>query len=167
MSLLPGLAWRFALRRGLALLAVRLAFRIRLLRKDPEGLMAKAKALDLELREFYARHPKDYIKTLLFGLAARISAWICLYVAVQLAGFDYSFAACSVLYATLSVANYVGMLIPARIGVGEGTGYLVFAFYGLSGPAGLIVTVIQRIKSLVTNGSAALLILGDLKSDRP
>lgn len=166
LSLLPGLCWRFALRRGLALFLVRLAFRLKLLRKDPEGLMAQAKRLDLELREFYARHPKDFRKTLGFGLSARISAWICLYVAVQLAGFDYSFASCSVLYATLSVANYVTMLIPARLGVGEGTGYLVFAFYGLSGPAGLIVTVIQRIKSLVTNGLAALLIVGDLKSSR-
>jgi hypothetical protein len=55
------------------------------------------------------------------------------------------------------VAEYVAMLLPARVGVTEGSSFLLFKLMGLDPGAGLVMAVIMRIRALIMLGPTGLL----------
>jgi len=152
----PYFALRFLLAKGMATFVVRLLRRMKLTRKDPESLLVAARDLDERIRRFKEERPRDYWVILTCQFMARIMAWTSWYLVLHLMGLEYSFALCAMVYSGYSVMVYVTAMVPAKIGVNEGAGYLLFSLYGLDGGIGLIATVIGRVKNLVTNGAAAL-----------
>jgi hypothetical protein len=51
------------------------------------------------------------------------------------------------------------LIVPSlRIGVGEGAAFLAFGLIGLDPGAGLLLTLIMRIKAIATSGAASLLL---------
>jgi hypothetical protein len=152
----PYLALKLLVHKGMARIAVRFFRKLRVVRKDPEQLERSAMELDEKIRSFRQNRPGDYFRVFGFQCLARIVAWITLFAALRLTGLDYSFGLASLIYAGFSVASYVVMILPARLGVSEGAGYLIFSWYGLDGGMGVIVYVLLRIKALVTNGIPAI-----------
>lgn len=61
-------------------------------------------------------------------------------------------AQASLIYATINVADYVIAVLPARLGVSEGTSFLVFEFLGLDPSIGVIMYVILRLQTITANG---------------
>jgi hypothetical protein len=152
----PYLGLRLLLRQGMASLVVRVLRRIRIAKGDPAKLLRDAGELDQKIRAFRTDRPRDFWKILGWQFLARLSAWTSWYVVLWLMGLEYSFALCAMIFSGYAVAVYVTAFIPAKIGVNEGTGYVLFVLYGLDGGVGLIATVIGRVKNLATNGIAGL-----------
>ena len=155
-SLVPFFVLKALLRFGMAGLTVRVLRFLHFLRRDGDAILNSAKELDARIRHFRTETPGHYKRVLLYQTLARIVAWSTWGVGLQLIGLDYSWGLASLIYAAISVSGYVVMLFPVRIGVTEGTGYLVFAMLGLDGGMGLVVAVIMRIKGLLSNGIPGL-----------
>lgn len=156
IGFVPYLVMRMLIRGGAAAAAVQLLRSVRLLRGDSTSLVDSARELDRRLRAFRRERPADFAGTFWYQIAARLTSWGTYWMCIYYMGLDYDFALVSTLVAGISVASYVAMLVPARIGVGEGAAYLVFEMFGLPGPAGLLLALVMRVKGLVVNGLGAV-----------
>ena len=52
----------------------------------------------------------------------------------------------------MNVAEYVIAILPARVGVSEGTAFFAFKFLGLDPTLGLILYVVLRVRTVFVNG---------------
>jgi hypothetical protein len=152
----PYLALRYAMRRGPAVFTMGLIGRVWRSSPRRERWVRFAGQLDTELRAFFVDRRDAWLRLRLAQVASRVVSWACWMLLLWLLGLPYSAGLCSLLFAAVSVASYVAMLVPARLGVAEGAGYLVFSLLGLGGEAGLITALLQRAKMLLTNGVLAL-----------
>lgn len=160
LALVPFVLLRFFLRYGAAELTVRLLFRLRILRKRPEVVLESAVALDQKIRMFRQERPHDFVAVIAYQVLARLSSWLSWVTVLYFMDYPISFSSCALVFSGFSVATYAMAVIPARIGVNEGTGYLLFALMGLDGPTGLIASTLQRVKSLLSSGALGLFALG-------
>ncbi len=156
VAFMPYFLMRILLKLGVAGKVARFLAWAKIYRKDPESFVKAAKELDETLKRFWKERPKDFMMVLACQLLARVAAWLCWSATIWLVGLDFSFGLCSMIFAGLSIANYIVMLGPAKLGVGEGSGYVLFSLFGLDGGMGLIIFLIMRIKALITNGMAGM-----------
>ncbi|MGI6394291.1 MAG: lysylphosphatidylglycerol synthase domain-containing protein [bacterium] len=148
ISFAPYLGMRFLLKLNLSVKAVKL---LKLLRKsDTETLIAKAEEMDRSLKKFRKERPKDYWATFAIQFIARLISWITFVACSYFAGFEYSLSTLSLAFCAVSLSAYVASFIPAKVGVTEGTGFLIFSFLGLDGGIGLLITFILRVKAIVS-----------------
>lgn len=153
-SFLPLLAFRLALRVGVATVAAKVALLVRLVPKE-SSWRARAAALDANIRNMAQRRPRDFRLGLAHQILARIFSGAAFAATMQLCGMNLQVGTLAIAYAALSVAAFVSMVVPARIGVFEAAGYAVFDLLGLDPGMGVLVVVVMRIKMLVTTGLAA------------
>jgi hypothetical protein len=73
-------------------------------------------------------------------------------LALRALDLDHGFGQASLLYATINVADYVVAILPARVGVSEGTSYFIFKLLGLNPTMGVIMYVVLRIRTILANG---------------
>jgi len=157
-SFLPYLLLKLVLRWSAMRRIAELLHRLRIWRREPEAARRSAEALDRQVRDFYRERPRDYARVLLLQMGARLTSWATYGVAAGLLGLHYGFADVALVYASLSLVGLAVLVVPSvRIGVGEGAAFLAFALIGLDPGAGLLLTLIMRIKAIATSGTAALL----------
>ncbi|HOG44494.1 MAG TPA: lysylphosphatidylglycerol synthase domain-containing protein [bacterium] len=139
-------------------ISVKLAKLLKLLgRKNSDDLLKKAEEMDSSLKKFRKERPRDYRAVLFIQFFARFVSWATFLACAYLAGFDYSFSMLSLAYCAIALSGYIVSFIPAKIGVGEGAGFLIFSFLGLDGGAGLLITFILRIKAIIAMSIASFL----------
>jgi uncharacterized membrane protein YbhN (UPF0104 family) len=95
---------------------------------------------------------------------ARSTGWLSIYAAFRLVGLPYGFPEATLMYATMNVAEYVIAVLPARIGVSEGTAFFAFKFLGLNPSLGVVVYVILRVRTILANGLLAPFVFLDWTS---
>ena len=135
-----------------------LLHRLRIWRRDPEYARQAAEALDRQVRGFYRERPRDYARVLLLQTGARVTSWTTYGVAAWLLQLHYGFVDVALVYASLSLVGLAVLVVPSlKIGVGEGAAFLAFGLIGLDPKAGLLLTLIMRIKAIATSGAATLL----------
>ncbi len=157
-SFLPYLLLKLVMRWSAMRRIAELLHRLRIWRREPEEARRTAKALDRQVRDFYRERPGDYARVLLLQMGARLTSWATYGVAAWLLGLHYGFAGVALIYASLSLVGLVVLIVPSlRIGVGEGAAFLAFGLIGLDPGAGLLLTLIMRIKAIATSGAAGLL----------
>ncbi len=126
-------------------------------KKNVEDLVKKAEDMDNSLKKFRKEKLKDYNALFFIQFSARFVSWATFLACAYFAGFEYSFSTLSLAYCAVSLGAYVISFIPAKIGVGEGAGFLIFSFLGLDGGAGLLITFILRIKAIIALSIASSL----------
>ena len=109
------------------------------------------------VRMFRNNHHGDYVRVVLWQLAARSFSWMALYAASRLMGFSYTFGECAIIHAAIGSMGYVTSVLPARVGVTESTAYVLFEAMGLPGEHGLLLVLAQRVKALLANGGTNIL----------
>ncbi len=158
LSAAPYVLIKWILHRGASASTVRMLARLRLIKRDgSEAWVHRAETLDSQIRDFYARDARAYWEMLLHQIAGRVVSWLAIYATARLMGLHYSLALTALLYAGISVATYVYMILPSRVGVGEVAGAGVFVLLGLPFDVGLVIQLIMRLKGLVTLGLASAL----------
>jgi hypothetical protein len=162
LSALPYVAIKWVLHRGALGSVLTVLTKLRLLNRErSEKWATHAVELDGEIRDFYRSNPRAYWEMLTHQLLARVASWAALHLTTHLLGLGYSMALTALLYAGISVATYVYMLLPSRLGVGEVAGAGVFVLLGLPFDVGLLVQLIMRIKGLVTLTLASVLAVNE------
>jgi len=157
-SFVPYLILKLFLRWNAMRRIAELLRRLRIWRREPEEARRSAEALDRQVRDFYRERPRDYARVLLLQMGARLTSWATYGVAAVLLGLHYGFADVALVYASLSLVGLAVLVVPSlRIGVGEGAAFLAFGLIGLDPGAGLLLTLIMRIKAIATSGAAGLL----------
>jgi len=154
-SFVPYLLLRLVLRKGAAGMLVRLLRFVRVLRRDPERILAKALDVDATVAGFWRERPGAFLAALAFQIGARLSSWGSLFATLRLIGLPIGFIECALLYAAMNTAELIITLVPARLGVAEGAAFGIFKLIGLPPQTGVIMYVILRLKSLGTTGALA------------
>jgi hypothetical protein len=122
------------------------------LRRHPAHWVEMARKIDQEVRQFWRERPGDYIKVFVYQAFARTTGWLSIYAGFKFVGLPYGFADATLVYATMNVAEYVIAMLPARVGVSEGTAFFAFKFLGLEPASGVILYVVLRIRTIFVNG---------------
>jgi len=110
-----------------------------------------ARQIDREVKLFWHERPAAYLKVFFLQMVARTTGWVSYAVALRALGAHYSFGQVALAYATLNVAEFVIALLPARVGVSEGSSFFLFQFLGLD-PCWGHHAVILRVRTIVANG---------------
>ena len=152
LSFLPYLVLRVLIRYGAAAGLVRVLGIVPVLRRHSGHWIESARTIDREVKQFWHERPTDYLKVFGLQLVARATGWASIYGALNALGMECSFAQASLLYATVNVADYIVAVLPARVGVSEGTSYFIFKFLGLDPATGVIMYVVLRIRTILANG---------------
>jgi len=152
LSFLPYGALRLLIRYGAAAGLVRVLGIVPVLRRHSGHWIESARIIDHEVKQFWHERPADYLKVFGLQLMARATGWASIYVALNALGMECSFGQASLLYATVNVADYIVAVLPARVGVSEGTSYFIFKFLGLAPATGVIMYVVLRIRTILANG---------------
>ena len=155
LAFLPYLVLRVLVRYGAAETLVKILRLIPGVRRHPEHWLELARNIDREVRQFWQRRRGDYLKAFAYQAIARSTAWFGIYVGFRLVGLPYGFAEATLVYATMNVAEYVIAILPARVGVAEGTAYFAFKLLGLDPALGFILYVVLRIRAVCVNGLLA------------
>ena len=152
LSFLPYLVLRVLIRYGAAAGLVRVLGILPVLRRHSGHWIESARTIDHEVKQFWHDRPTDYLKVFGLQLVARATGWASIYVALNALGMECSFGQASLLYATVNVVDYIVAVLPARVGVSEGTSYFIFKFLGLNPATGVIMYVVLRIRTILANG---------------
>jgi hypothetical protein len=151
-SFFPYLVLRVLIRYGAAAGLVRVLGILPVLRRHSSHWIESARNIDREVRQFWHDRPADYLKVFGLQLVARATGWASIYVALNALGTNCTFGQASLLYAAVNVADYIVAVLPARVGVSEGTSYFIFKFLGLDPATGVIMYVVLRIRTILANG---------------
>lgn len=148
LAFVPYLLLRFAIRFGATEKVVKLMRHVPYLRRSPEHWAELARMIDTQVRAFWHERPWAYVQVFVLQLVARTTGWLNIYVGCRALGLPYGIETAALLYATLNVAEYVIALMPARVGVSEGTAFFVFKHYGLNAPMGLLLSTFLRVRNI-------------------
>jgi hypothetical protein len=148
LAFVPYLLLRFAIRFGATEKVVKLMRHLPYLRRSPEHWAELARTIDTQVRAFWRERPWAYVQVFVLQLVARTTGWLNIYVGCRALGLPYGIETAALLYATLNVAEYVIALMPARVGISEGTAFFVFRHYGLNAPMGLLLSTFLRVRNI-------------------
>jgi hypothetical protein len=148
LAFVPYLLLRFAIRFGATEKVVKLMRHLPYLRRSPEHWAELARTIDTQVRAFWRERPWAYVRVFALQLVARTMGWLNLYVGCRALGLPYGIETAALLYATLNVAEYVIALMPARVGISEGTAFFVFKYFGLNAPMGLVLSTFLRVRNI-------------------
>lgn len=129
-------------------------------KKDTDGLMKKAEKMDSDLKLFRKERPSDYKRTFWSQFFARYVSLLTFVLCTYFAGFsDHTVSVLILTYCAINLGDYVSAFIPMKLGVGEGMGYIIFAFMGLPGENGGLITFILRINAIIAMSIVSSLII--------
>jgi hypothetical protein len=152
LAFLPYLLLRLLIRYGAAEGLFKLLRLIPGIRQHPAHWVELARNIDREVQQFWRLRRGAYLRVFILQVFARSTGWFGIYAGFKFLGTPYGFAQATMVYATMNVAEYVIAILPARVGVSEGTAFFVFKFLGLDPTLGLILYVVLRIRTVFANG---------------
>jgi hypothetical protein len=143
---------------GIAKTFVKLLRLVRLVRKDPDKLIDKAKDIDRAVKKFSKDNPSGYYRMIVVQLLARFLNWVTVYLVLHFIGQQYSFAETGLIWAGFAVMGYLVGILPSRLGTTEASGWLLFELLKYDPGIGLLASCIMTLKSVIASGMAALMI---------
>jgi Uncharacterised protein family (UPF0104). len=152
LAFLPYVVLRLLIHYGAAEGLIKVMKMIPRIRRHPGHWVDLAHNIDREVRQFWQQRPAAYLKVFVYQVIARMTGWFGIYAGFKFLGLPYGFAQATLVYATMNVAEYVIAVLPARVGVSEGTAFFVFKFLGLDPTLGLILFVVLRVRTVFVNG---------------
>jgi hypothetical protein len=148
----PYLLLRFVIRFGAAEKLVKLARHLPYVRRSPEHWVDVARTIDRQVLAFWHERPWAYVQCFLLQVLARSTGVLNLYVGFWAMGMPYGLAEATLLHATMNIAEYIISLLPARVGVGESTAFVVFRLYGFDSGMGLVLYTFLRVRNILVHG---------------
>ncbi len=124
-------------------------------KKNVSSVMEKAKRLDKRMKDFRSIHKREYRMIVAYQFAARFVSWLTFYLITVIVHLDVTFGKASLLYCAIFLGGHILSFIPVKVGLSEGVGFVVFSFFGLDGGMGVIITLVWRIKALITTAVAS------------
>jgi hypothetical protein len=152
LAFAPYFVLRFIIRFGAAERLMRLMRKLPYLRRSPGHWVDIARNIDGEVRGFWRQRPLAYIQVFVLQFLARTTGWLNIFLGFRAVGVPMSVADATLMYATMNVAEYLIAILPARVGVSEGTAFFVCKLYGFNAPIGLVVYAFLRMRNIIVYG---------------
>lgn len=131
----------------------------KLLKKDLSMWTEKIGKFEEALKKFSKNKDKSFFFVFMLQFLARTTSTLTFLVTAYLLGDIRSiFPILMLANAAINLANYVVLLLPAKLGVTESTSFLIFSMLGLDGGLGIMIALIMRIKALFTQAISCLLL---------
>jgi hypothetical protein len=156
LSFVPYLGLRLLLRQRPAERLMRLLARVPRLKQRAQGGVQAAARLDGEVHSFWEHHPAAYLEVLVLTYAGRFVGVLALYLFARRLGLPTDLGSLVFLYSAQAVVDYAAMLLPARVGMTEGSAYLLFQALGLDPALALVMAITIRARSLLVQGPLAI-----------
>jgi hypothetical protein len=156
-SFLPYVLMRVLIHQRPAERLTRLLTRVPRLKPKLSGWIEGAIHLDRSVRQFWRSHPGAYARVFAFLLGGRVMAVATVLVLAWRLELPADAGSVAFLYVAGTVTDYVTMALPARVGVSEGSSFLLYKILGLDPAAGLVAAVIVRLRAIVMLGPTGLL----------
>lgn len=166
VSFVPYVALRILLHQRPAERLMRLLSRLpRLSQKAAAWVSAGAK-LDEEVRTFGQHHRSAYRQVFALTFVGRfISLPVNMWLLHRL-GLPSDLGSVLFMLAIGAVVDYATMIMPTRVGVAEGSVYLLYQFLGLDPNAAIALAIIGRLRTVVVNGPSALITFWSMRRRR-
>ena len=126
-------------------------------KKNADEILKKAEQMDKDLNQFKKERPRDYHTVFGIQFFARYVSLATFLLCNYFVGDNYAIPVLTLTYCAINLGNYITAFIPMKVGVIEGTNYIIFALMGLSGDIGALTNIILRIKALVVKSVIAAL----------
>lgn len=169
-SFLPYILFRLVVRIGAAGAIVKVLRAVRIVRKNPDEMLEKARNIDKTIRGFYSKYPLKYWLILAYQMGARVVSCATLIVVMMLLDPQQSIASGAAAWAGLQVMSYLVALFPTKVGTTEASGYALFAMVGLDPVLGLTSQIVLSLKASALNlalGALVFLPGGGQAGDAP
>ena len=150
-AFLPYAVLRLLVRHGAAKSFLRVMGMLPVVGRHSPKWIDAAAAIDDEIRQFWQEHPTEYWLLFTSQILGRLLGWATIHVLLLSLGINQGFALSSLVFALLTVADYLVTVLPARIGVSEGSTYFLFQFLALPAPLGVILYAVLRIRTVAGN----------------
>ncbi len=158
LAFTPYLIFKVLVHIGLANIAARVLRLVRIVRRDPDRVVAKAREIDNVVRTFSKTNTSAYFQIILLQFASYILSWIIVYAVLVFIGYDYDFATTGMIWTGFALMAYLVGLLPSRIGTTEASGWFLFKLLGLDPAAGLMVQCILTMRTIIVSGATSQLI---------
>lgn len=116
------------------------------------AIRAAAAAIDRNLAQFYANHPKEFLLSIAFNLlgwfGGVVEAFLCLRLLDLPGGWTYAL----VIETYASFINNVTFFVPVRVGITEGSRAAIFAALGLPAASGMAYGIVRRVREVAWIG---------------
>ena len=115
--------------------------------------------LDEQLAEYYTRHLRRFVFSLLLHFSAHVSrifkTWVLLYLLLgeNVPGFPEA----AMVTVALAALDQMFFFVPGRVGTLEGARFMVLSSLGFAQVYGLAFAVIARVEQLVWSGVGLLI----------
>jgi Lysylphosphatidylglycerol synthase TM region len=152
LAFLPYVILRVVIRFGAAEGLVKVLGKLPYIKRSPDHWIAVARDIDRQVRSFWRERPVAYLQVFALQFLARVTGWLNIFVGFRAIGSPLSFADTTLMYATMNVVEYVIALLPARVGISEGTAFFVCKLYGFNAPIGLVVYTFLRMRNIIVYG---------------
>jgi hypothetical protein len=157
LSFVPYVALRLLLRQRPAERLMRLLSRLPRLSRRAASWVAAGAVLDEEVRNFGQHHRRSYRQVFLLTFVGRFislpaNTWL-----LQRLGLPSDLGSVLFMIAIQSVVDYATMVMPTRVGVSEGSSYLLYQLLGLDPAAAIAIAIVGRLRTLVVNGPSAII----------
>ncbi len=131
----------------------------RIIKKDLSSWKEKIGMFEEAVTKFRKDKNKSFFLVVLLQVSARLISTVTFLVTAYILGdIKEIFAILLLANAAINLANYVVMLVPAKLGMTESTSFFIFSMLGLDGGFGIMIALIMRIKALITQALSSLLL---------
>jgi hypothetical protein len=148
----PYVLLRVLIRFGAAERLMKLLGKLPYLRRSPRHWVDVARDIDRQVQSFWHERPGAYLQVFALQFLARTTGWLNIFLGFHAVGAPLSFGNATLMYATMNVAEYLIAVLPARVGISEGTAFFVCKLYGFNAPIGLVVYAFLRVRNILVYG---------------
>jgi uncharacterized protein (TIRG00374 family) len=128
-----------------------------------EGFLAswerEVAALDAVLREFYDRHPVEFLMCCALHFLGWVVGCLEVYLTMWLLGEPVGVATAFSIESLSGIAKLAALVVPASLGVQEGGQLLIFAAFGLSAPVAMTFSLLRRGREFLGIGFGLIVLL--------
>lgn len=130
--------------------------------KIQDKIIEEGKKIDVEIRTFWKRRPRDFRKVCSLLFVARLIEIAEVWLIMFLLSASVSYGVAAAIRSAGTLVYFVVVLFPTRIGVIEGGSMLIFSWFGFTAELGLAMELVRRMRKIVFNifGLSILLWLG-------
>lgn len=148
----PYFILRLLIRFGAAERFMKIIRSLPYLRRSPDHWVDVARDIDRQVQSFWRERPVAYLQVFALQFFARSTGWLNIFLGFRAVGSPLSVADTALMYATMNVAEYLIAILPARVGISEGTAFFVCKLYGFDAPIGLVVYAFLRMRNILVYG---------------
>ena len=131
----------------------------KILKKDLTKWKEKIGQFEEAVVKFRKDKDNSFFLVVALQVSARLVSTVTFLVTAYILGdIKEIFTTLLLANAAINLANYVVMLVPAKLGVTESTSFFIFSMLGLDGGFGIMIALVMRIKALFTQAISCLLL---------